>query len=273
MLAAPLGLAGLASRGGCSELPGPASQPPRRAAAQSSRRQPGAGTLSGWAPSGRPLCALVLLGGLCLRVRGKLPGAHCPLGHAPCGPLRWAGPRLLRIRPVLSLSPRERSAHSPFAHVLLLPLPPRSHPDLTPRTSPPPDVLDMVDVLVEGSEGLDEEIGCSLSEDTALLAFPFSPVAPAALEARNKLLLAEEREAGAASGGGGGAGRGSGGAPERGVSAENPPKRAAGGGAGRGGQGGGERPAGCWEGPWRMSDVPCARLTGPAVVPAFHCFS
>ncbi|XP_054569412.1 nucleolar pre-ribosomal-associated protein 1 [Eptesicus fuscus] len=58
------------------------------------------------------------------------------------------------------------------------------------------DVLDMVDVLVEGSEGLDEEIGCSLSEDTALLTFPFSPVAPAALEARNKLLLGTEREAG-----------------------------------------------------------------------------
>ncbi|EPQ04265.1 Nucleolar pre-ribosomal-associated protein 1 [Myotis brandtii] len=59
------------------------------------------------------------------------------------------------------------------------------------------DVLDMVDVLVEGSEGLDEEIGCSLSKDMALLTFPFSPVAPAALEARNKLLLGTEREAGA----------------------------------------------------------------------------
>ncbi|CAK6442115.1 unnamed protein product [Pipistrellus nathusii] len=58
------------------------------------------------------------------------------------------------------------------------------------------DVLDMVDVLVEGSEGLDEEIGCSLSEDMALLTFPFSPVTPAALEARNKLLLGAEREAG-----------------------------------------------------------------------------
>lgn len=56
----------------------------------------------------------------------------------------------------------------------------------------------MVDVLVEGSEGLDEEIGCSLSEDMALLTFPFSPVTPAALEARNKLLLGAEREAGAA---------------------------------------------------------------------------
>ncbi|KAM8813060.1 nucleolar pre-ribosomal-associated protein 1 [Rhynchonycteris naso] len=58
------------------------------------------------------------------------------------------------------------------------------------------DVLDMVDVLVEGSEGLDEEIGFSLSEDMVLLTFPFSAVVPAALEARNKLLLGTEREAG-----------------------------------------------------------------------------
>ncbi|XP_053772612.1 nucleolar pre-ribosomal-associated protein 1 isoform X2 [Desmodus rotundus] len=58
------------------------------------------------------------------------------------------------------------------------------------------DVLDMVDVLVEGSEGLDEEVGFELSEDTALLTFPFSAVVPAALEARNKLLLGTEGEAG-----------------------------------------------------------------------------
>ncbi|XP_047651428.1 LOW QUALITY PROTEIN: nucleolar pre-ribosomal-associated protein 1 [Phacochoerus africanus] len=58
------------------------------------------------------------------------------------------------------------------------------------------DVLDMVDVLVEGSEGLDEEIGVSLSEDMVLLTFPFSAVVPAALEARNKLLLGAENEAG-----------------------------------------------------------------------------
>ncbi|EQB78512.1 nucleolar pre-ribosomal-associated protein 1 [Camelus ferus] len=58
------------------------------------------------------------------------------------------------------------------------------------------DVLDMVDVLVEGSEGLDEEIGFSLSEDMILLTFPFSAVVPAALEARNKLLLGTENEAG-----------------------------------------------------------------------------
>uniref|UniRef100_A0A5F9DR07 URB1 ribosome biosis homolog n=1 Tax=Oryctolagus cuniculus TaxID=9986 RepID=A0A5F9DR07_RABIT len=58
------------------------------------------------------------------------------------------------------------------------------------------DVLDMVDVLVEGSEGLDEEIGFLLNEDMILLTFPFSAVVPAALEARNKLLLGQENEAG-----------------------------------------------------------------------------
>ncbi|KAM7133116.1 nucleolar pre-ribosomal-associated protein 1 isoform 1-T1 [Molossus nigricans] len=58
------------------------------------------------------------------------------------------------------------------------------------------DVLDMVDVLVDGSEGLDEEVGLSLSEDMAQLTFPFSPVAPAALEARNRLLLGTGGQAG-----------------------------------------------------------------------------
>ncbi|KAF0880051.1 NPA1P protein, partial [Crocuta crocuta] len=58
------------------------------------------------------------------------------------------------------------------------------------------DVLDMVDVLVEGSEGLDEEIGFLLDEDMILLTFPFSAVVPAALEARNKLLLGTEHETG-----------------------------------------------------------------------------
>uniref|UniRef100_A0A8C6QHN4 URB1 ribosome biogenesis 1 homolog (S. cerevisiae) n=2 Tax=Nannospalax galili TaxID=1026970 RepID=A0A8C6QHN4_NANGA len=58
------------------------------------------------------------------------------------------------------------------------------------------DVLDMVDVLVEGSEGLDEEIGFLLNEDMILLTFPFSAVVPAALEARNKLLLGSENKAG-----------------------------------------------------------------------------
>lgn len=54
----------------------------------------------------------------------------------------------------------------------------------------------MVDVLVEGSEGLDEEVGFVLNEDTILLTFPFSALVPAALEARNKLLLGTESEAG-----------------------------------------------------------------------------
>uniref|UniRef100_A0A8C4VFM0 URB1 ribosome biosis homolog n=1 Tax=Gopherus evgoodei TaxID=1825980 RepID=A0A8C4VFM0_9SAUR len=58
------------------------------------------------------------------------------------------------------------------------------------------DVLDMVDVLVEGSKGLDEEIGFSLNEDMILHTFPFSAVVPAALEARNKLLLQTENEMG-----------------------------------------------------------------------------
>ncbi|XP_009870096.1 PREDICTED: nucleolar pre-ribosomal-associated protein 1 [Apaloderma vittatum] len=51
------------------------------------------------------------------------------------------------------------------------------------------DVLDMVDVLIEGSDGLDEEIGFTLNEDMIIQAFPFSAVVPAALEARNILLL------------------------------------------------------------------------------------
>ncbi|XP_038622182.1 nucleolar pre-ribosomal-associated protein 1 [Tachyglossus aculeatus] len=51
------------------------------------------------------------------------------------------------------------------------------------------DVLHMVDVLVEDSEDLDQELGVSLTEDMILLTFPFSALVPAALEARNKLLL------------------------------------------------------------------------------------
>ncbi|XP_030921106.1 nucleolar pre-ribosomal-associated protein 1 [Geospiza fortis] len=51
------------------------------------------------------------------------------------------------------------------------------------------DVLDMVDVLIEGSDGFDEEIGFSLNEDMIIQTFPFSAVVPAALEARNILLL------------------------------------------------------------------------------------
>ncbi|KAM8976730.1 nucleolar pre-ribosomal-associated protein 1 [Pelodytes ibericus] len=54
------------------------------------------------------------------------------------------------------------------------------------------DVLHMVDVIVEGSEGLDEEIGFALDEDLILQTFPFSAIVPVALEARNKLLLGGE---------------------------------------------------------------------------------
>ncbi|NWX51116.1 NPA1P protein, partial [Steatornis caripensis] len=59
------------------------------------------------------------------------------------------------------------------------------------------DVLDMVDVLIEGSDGLDEEIGFTLDEDMIIQTFPFSAVVPAALEARNILLLQTENVTGA----------------------------------------------------------------------------
>ncbi|XP_030057993.1 nucleolar pre-ribosomal-associated protein 1 isoform X2 [Microcaecilia unicolor] len=51
------------------------------------------------------------------------------------------------------------------------------------------DVLDMVDVIVEGSEGLNEELGFALSEDMVQNTFPFSALVPATLEARNKLFV------------------------------------------------------------------------------------
>lgn len=51
----------------------------------------------------------------------------------------------------------------------------------------PSDVLDMLDVIMEGSDGEMEEFGPSLSEDLIIQTFPFSGVVPAALEARNKL--------------------------------------------------------------------------------------
>ncbi|XP_068281432.1 nucleolar pre-ribosomal-associated protein 1 [Nyctibius grandis] len=59
------------------------------------------------------------------------------------------------------------------------------------------DVLDMVDVLIEGSDGLDEEIGFTLNEDMIIQTFPFSAVVPAALEGRNILLLQTENGTGA----------------------------------------------------------------------------
>ncbi|NXU49444.1 NPA1P protein, partial [Turnix velox] len=59
------------------------------------------------------------------------------------------------------------------------------------------DVLDMVDVLIEDTDGLDEEIGFTLNEDMIIQTFPFSAVVPAALEARNTLLLQTENGTGA----------------------------------------------------------------------------
>ncbi|XP_051521576.1 nucleolar pre-ribosomal-associated protein 1 isoform X2 [Myxocyprinus asiaticus] len=49
------------------------------------------------------------------------------------------------------------------------------------------DVLDMVDVILEGNEGDVEEIGPPLTEDIILQMFPFSVIVPAVLESRNKL--------------------------------------------------------------------------------------
>ncbi|XP_029373047.1 nucleolar pre-ribosomal-associated protein 1 [Echeneis naucrates] len=49
------------------------------------------------------------------------------------------------------------------------------------------DVLDMLDVIMEGNDGEMEEFGPSISEDLIIQTFPFSVVVPAALEARNKL--------------------------------------------------------------------------------------
>ncbi|XP_059506193.1 nucleolar pre-ribosomal-associated protein 1 isoform X2 [Stegostoma tigrinum] len=51
------------------------------------------------------------------------------------------------------------------------------------------DVLDMVDVIMETSEGLNEEVGITLSEDMIAQTFPFSAVVTAALEAKNKVIL------------------------------------------------------------------------------------
>ncbi|KAM5180794.1 nucleolar pre-ribosomal-associated protein 1 [Mantella aurantiaca] len=54
------------------------------------------------------------------------------------------------------------------------------------------DVMDMVDVIVEGSEGLDEEVGFNLDEDMILQTFPFSAVIPVVLEARNGIMTPGE---------------------------------------------------------------------------------
>uniref|UniRef100_A0A672GJ27 URB1 ribosome biogenesis homolog n=1 Tax=Salarias fasciatus TaxID=181472 RepID=A0A672GJ27_SALFA len=49
------------------------------------------------------------------------------------------------------------------------------------------DVLDMLDVIMEGNDGEMEDFGPSLTEDLIIQTFPFSVLVPAALEARNKL--------------------------------------------------------------------------------------
>uniref|UniRef100_A0A3B4UFA2 URB1 ribosome biogenesis homolog n=1 Tax=Seriola dumerili TaxID=41447 RepID=A0A3B4UFA2_SERDU len=49
------------------------------------------------------------------------------------------------------------------------------------------DVLDMLDVIMDGNDGEMEKFGPALSEDLIIQTFPFSVVVPAALEARNKL--------------------------------------------------------------------------------------
>ncbi|XP_077646794.1 nucleolar pre-ribosomal-associated protein 1-like [Lonchura striata] len=55
----------------------------------------------------------------------------------------------------------------------------------------------MLAVLMEGSDGLDEGIGFSLNEDMIIQTVPFSAVVPAALGARNMLLLQSENRTGA----------------------------------------------------------------------------
>ncbi|XP_066555925.1 nucleolar pre-ribosomal-associated protein 1 [Amia ocellicauda] len=49
------------------------------------------------------------------------------------------------------------------------------------------DVLDMMDVIMEASEGESKDFSPALSEDLILQTFPFSAIVPAALEARNTL--------------------------------------------------------------------------------------
>uniref|UniRef100_A0A668T7V7 URB1 ribosome biogenesis homolog n=1 Tax=Oreochromis aureus TaxID=47969 RepID=A0A668T7V7_OREAU len=49
------------------------------------------------------------------------------------------------------------------------------------------DVIDMLDIIMEGSDGELEEFGPAVSEDLIMQTFPFSALVPAALEARNKL--------------------------------------------------------------------------------------
>lgn len=50
-----------------------------------------------------------------------------------------------------------------------------------------PDVIDMLDVILESNDGEMEEFGPSLSDDLIIQTFPFSVLVPATLEARNNL--------------------------------------------------------------------------------------
>ncbi|XP_056613383.1 nucleolar pre-ribosomal-associated protein 1 [Triplophysa dalaica] len=59
------------------------------------------------------------------------------------------------------------------------------------------DVLDMVDVILEGGEGDIGEIGPSLTDDVILQTFPFSVIVPAVLEARNNLPASSKHKKGA----------------------------------------------------------------------------
>ncbi|KAL2096575.1 hypothetical protein ACEWY4_008723 [Coilia grayii] len=58
------------------------------------------------------------------------------------------------------------------------------------------DVLDMVDVIMEGSEGEIEQLGPALTDDLIMQSFPFSAIVPAVLEARNELPPSYKEEKG-----------------------------------------------------------------------------
>ncbi|KPP69918.1 nucleolar pre-ribosomal-associated protein 1-like [Scleropages formosus] len=58
------------------------------------------------------------------------------------------------------------------------------------------DVLDMVDVILDSSEGDMDQLAPSVSDDLILQTFPFSALVPAALEARNSLQTTNKAEKG-----------------------------------------------------------------------------
>uniref|UniRef100_A0A8C9VHG9 URB1 ribosome biogenesis homolog n=1 Tax=Scleropages formosus TaxID=113540 RepID=A0A8C9VHG9_SCLFO len=58
------------------------------------------------------------------------------------------------------------------------------------------DVLDMVDVILDSSEGDMDQLAPSVSDDLILQTFPFSALVPAALEARNSLQATNKAEKG-----------------------------------------------------------------------------